>query len=87
MQTFNTQFIIIRSNKNLHFSEHAWHHALYQIVITLNMLSPSPLNPEISVCMQVHGNHNFNKHSLAPVGCRIIIHNRTNERPSWSDHG
>ena len=24
---------------------------------------------------------------FAPVGCKIIIHNRINERPSWSDHG
>ena len=37
--------------------------------------------------MQVHGNHSFNKNTLAPVGCKIIIHNRTNEPPSWSNHG
>ena len=51
------------------------------------MLQLSRLNPDISAYMQVHGNHNFNKHPLAPVGCKIIIHNRTNKCPSWSDHG
>ena len=73
------------------FPKRAWHHvtnhALYQIVITLNMLRPSRLNPDISAYMQVHGNHNFDKQPLAPVGYKIIIHNRTNECPSWSDHG
>ena len=72
---------------NSHFPKRAWHHALYQIVVALNMLRPSHLNPKISAYMQVHDNHNFNKHPVAPVGCKIIIHNRTNERPSWSDHG
>ena len=37
--------------------------------------------------MQVQRNHNFNKKYLAPVGCKIIIHNRTNKCPFWSDHG
>ena len=69
------------------FPKRALHHALYQIVITLIMLRPSRLNPDVSAYMQVHGNHDFNKHPLAPIGCKIIIHNRTNERSSWSDHG
>ena len=30
------------------FLKRAWYHARYQIVITLNMLQPSHLNPEIS---------------------------------------
>ena len=81
IQTFKNQFIAICSGMHSHFSKRAWHHALYQIVITLDMLRPSRLNPDISAYMQVHGNHNFNKHPLAPVGCKIIIHNRTHERP------
>ena len=60
---------------NSNFLKRAWHHVLYQIVITLSMFRPSRLNPEISSYMQVHGNHNFNKNPLAPIGCKIIIHN------------
>ena len=37
--------------------------------------------------MQVHGNYDFNKYPLASVGCKIIIHNQTNERFWWFDHG
>ena len=87
IQMFKNHFIAVCSGMNFHFLKRAWHHALYQIVITLNMLCPSRLNPEISVYMQVHGNHNFNNHPLVPVGCKSIIHNKTNERPSLSDHG
>ena len=86
IQTFKNYFIAIRSGMHSHFPKRAWHHSLYQTVITLNILRPSRLNPDISTYMQVHGNHNFNKHSLAPIRCKIIIHNRTSERPSWSDH-
>ena len=87
IQTFKNHFIAVRSCMDPQFPQRAWHHSLYQIVMTLNMLRPSRLNPDISAYMQVHGNHNFNKQPLAPVGCKIIIHNRTNDRPSWSDHG
>ena len=81
IQTFKNHFIAVYSGMNSQFPKRAWNHALYQIVNTLNMLRPSQLN------MQVHGNHNFNKHPLAPIGCKIIIHNRTNKRSSLSDHG
>ena len=37
--------------------------------------------------MQLYGNYNINKNPLNPVGCKIIIHNRTNEHPLWSNHG
>ena len=87
IQTFKNYFISICSDMHSHFLKRALHHALYQIVITLNMLQPLYLNPDISAYMQVHGNYNFNKHSLAPVGCKIIIHNQKNKRPPWSDHG
>ena len=29
----------------------------------------------------------FNKTPIAPAGCKFIIHDRTNERPAWVNHG
>ena len=36
--------------------------------------------------MQLCGIFDFNKTPIAPTGCKIIIHDRTNERPAWADH-
>ena len=49
IQTLKNHFIAIRSGMDPNFPKRAWHHALYQIVITLNMLRPSQLNPKLSV--------------------------------------
>ena len=38
IQAFKNHFIAVRSGMDSQFSKRAWHHALYQIVITLNML-------------------------------------------------
>ena len=51
------------------------------------MLRPSRINPLISAYTQVHGMFDFNRTPLAPAGCKVIIHDRTDERPSWADHG
>eukprot|EP00536_Pseudo-nitzschia_multiseries_P018409 jgi/Psemu1/55461/gm1.55461_g len=31
--------------------------------------------------------YDYNKHPLAPMGCRVIIHDRAQERGAWQDHG
>ena len=41
IQTFKNHFIAVRSGMDSNFPKRAWHHSLYQIVITLNMLRPS----------------------------------------------
>ena len=38
IQTFKNHLICVCSGMHPHFPKRAWHHALYQIVITLNML-------------------------------------------------
>lgn len=41
IQTFKNHFIAVRSGMDSQFPKCVWHHTLYQIVITLNMLRPS----------------------------------------------
>ena len=87
IQTFKNHFIAVRSGTDSAFPARAWNHILEHVVVTLNMLQPSKLNPKISAYMQLHGIFDFNKTPIAPAGCKIIIHDRTNERPAWADHG
>ena len=45
------------------------------------------MNPAISAYAQVNGNFNFSDTPLAPAGCKIVIHDGSNERASWALHG
>ena len=53
----------------------------------MNLMRPSHINPAISAYNQVHGIYDFNKHPLAPPGCKILIHDRPDHRASWDDKG
>ena len=79
---FKNHFIAIRLGTHPDFPEKGWSHLIRHAVITMNMLRPSRINPLFSAYTQVHGIFNFNKTPLAPAGCKVIIHDCTNERPS-----
>ena len=59
------------------FSGNQWDWLIPQSIITLNMLQPSRINPNLSVYMQIWGNFDFNKTPLAPIGCKAIIHDQS----------
>ena len=84
---FKNHFIAIRSGTHPDFPQRGWSHLIRHAVITMNMLRPSRINPLISAYTQVHDIFDFNKTPLAPAGCKVIIHDRTDERPSWANHG
>ena len=84
---FKNCFVAIRSGTDPVFSQKGLTHLIHQAEVILNMLRPSRINPCISVYTQVHGIFHFNCTPLAPADCKIIIHDQTDEQPSWSDHG
>ena len=69
------------------FPDNCWDLLLPQCNITLNLLRASCIQPKLSVYAQIHGNFNYNKNPLAPAGCKSIIHDQPNERPTWANHG
>jgi hypothetical protein len=46
-----------------------------------------PTNPLLSAYTQLHGGFDFNRTPIAPIGCKVIVHDRQNERGSWDNHG
>jgi hypothetical protein len=56
-------------------------------VITLNLLRQSRLNPKLSEHAQLNGPFNYNTTPIAPLGTRVIIHEKPDHRRSWSPHG
>ena len=54
--------------------------------MTLNMLRQSQLNPELSAYEQVDGIHNFERTPLAPLGCKVQIHEKPHKQLTYAPH-
>ena len=65
---------------------HIWDRFVPQIEMGLNMLRPSKLVPMISSLAHLHGQHDYNAHPLAPVGCPVEMHVQTEIRKSFGAH-
>ena len=55
--------------------------------MTLNLMRGSRVDPHISAWEQLHGKYNFDAHPIAPLGMRIVLHEKPHQRGSWSPHG
>ena len=58
-----------------------------QALLTLNLLRTSRVNPKISSHVYLFCNHDFNRVPLVPPGSKLIVHNKSGNRLSWSFHG
>jgi hypothetical protein len=66
---------------------HLWCRLIPQYTLTLNVLCQSRINPRLSSEAQLSRAFDFNKTPLAPPGTRVIIHEQTGVRRTWSVHG
>ncbi len=57
---------------------------LPQTILTLNLLRQSNAVRTISTWQYVHGNFDYNKMPLAPMGCAAQIHQSSERRASWA---
>jgi hypothetical protein len=87
IQTFKNHFVSVLHGCDPQFPANQWDRLLPQTVMTLNMVRPSRLNPRLSAYNQLWGPFNFERTPLAPPRCKVIIHERPQERGTWADHG
>ena len=87
IKTFKAHFIAILSGADPNYPLDGWDLFIPQAIMTLNFLQRSRLQPKISAYTLINGQFNFNATPLAPAGCKIIIHDRKNERKSWARRG
>ena len=62
-------------------------HLMPQMELTLNLLRQARKNTKMSAWEQLHGEYDFNAHPLGPMGCRILSHDKPENRESWGLHG
>eukprot|EP00536_Pseudo-nitzschia_multiseries_P019533 jgi/Psemu1/232750/e_gw1.5331.1.1 len=87
IQTFKNHFIAGLNGVDDQFPVDDWDLLIPQALITLNLLRASRTQPRLSAYELRRGVYDYNKHPLAPMGCRVIIHDRAQERGAWQDHG
>ena len=60
-----------------------WDRILPQAILTLNLLRQSNAVPTVSAYQYVHGNFDYNKMPLAPLGCAVQLHQSNTKQASW----
>jgi hypothetical protein len=84
IQTFKNHFKAVIAGVDDTFPMHLWDRLLPQTILTLNLLRQSNVAPTVSAYQYVHGPFDYNKMPLAPMGCAVQIHERSERRGSWA---
>ena len=71
IQTFKSHFIAILCGTAENFPMNLWDRLLPQAEMTLNLLRQSRLVPKVSTYAHLYGQHDYNSHPLAPLGCEV----------------
>ena len=85
IRTFKNHFLSATTDPDFPAAE--WDHLLPQAELTLNLLRPSRVNPQLSAYAYLFGLFDFNKTPLAPAGSKVLVHKRSCQRASWANHG
>jgi hypothetical protein len=86
IRTFQNHFIAGLCSVDKDCPLHLWDHLLPQAELILNLMRGSRLNPTLSAWAQVHGNYDYNRTPLGPPGCRVLAHEKSAARTTWSPH-
>jgi hypothetical protein len=65
---------------------HLWDKTLPQAEMTVNFLRGLRINPKLSAWEQIHGRYDFNKTPIAPVGIKVLAHEKPDNRRTWAPH-
>ena len=80
IQTENDNFVAILMGVSTNLPMHLWCRLLTQADFTLNLLSQSRTKPNVSDNAHVHGTYNFMKRPLAPFGCNVQMHEKSDKK-------
>ena len=86
IRTFKSHFISILCGTDPSFPINLWDKLLPQAILTLNLLRTSRINLKLSAYSQVWGPFDYNRTPLAPLGTKLLIHEKPSSRESWSPH-
>jgi hypothetical protein len=85
-QSFKNHFKAILARVEDTFPMQLWDRLLPQMILTLNFVCQSNAVPTLSAHQYVHGNFDYNKMPLAPVGCAVQLHENSERKGTWADN-
>ncbi len=74
IQTFKDAFIAALATTDSEFPLQLWNRITPQVRDTLNLMRASRINPAILAYEALNGPYDWNRHPLAPLGCKAIIY-------------
>jgi hypothetical protein len=74
IQMFKSHFKLILAGVDDSFPMQLWDRLLPHAILTLNLLHQSNAVPTILAWQYVHGNFDYNKTPLAPMGCAVQLY-------------
>ena len=86
IRTFQNHFIAALCSVDPLFPLHLLDRLLPQANITLNLLRRSRINPKLSAYAQLFGTFDYNRTPIAPPGSRVLVHEPSTTRTTWSAH-
>jgi hypothetical protein len=86
IQTFKDHFVSILCSTNSSFPLHLWDRILIQVEHTLNMLRPARMLKTVLAYTYLYGQHNYNSHPFAPLGCKVEAHVVLEIYKTWAPH-
>jgi hypothetical protein len=86
IHNFKAHFLSVLAGASTSFPPNLWDHLLPQTEITLNLLRQSNATPTVSAYAHLCGPFDYNRMPLAPMGCEVQIHEKTDKRGTWAYH-
>ena len=86
VRTFKNRFIAALCTVDPLFPFYLWDCLFPQVTMTLNMLWRYRLNAGLSSYEKVDGIHNFEQTPLAPLGCKVQIHENPHNWFTYAPH-
>ena len=87
IDSYKNHFISGLSTLHPEFPLHLWCMLTSLARTTLNLLKPSRINPILFAEECLNGVFDRNKMPIAPPGCKVVVHESTTNRETWSPHG
>ena len=86
IKKFGNNFLSILAGVADGFPPSLWDRLLPQTEITLNLLCQSNATPTVSAYAHLNGSFNYNKMPLAPMGCKVQVHKKSDSWGTWAFH-
>ncbi|KAL7502426.1 hypothetical protein ACHAXN_000718 [Cyclotella atomus] len=86
IRNFKAHFLSVLAGTADNFPNNLWDRLLPQTEIALNLLRQSNATPTVSAYAHLCGPFDYNKMPLAPMGCEVQVHEKTDKRGTWAYH-